>query len=328
MKITCIIPVYKVESYLRLCVESLTHQTYQNIEIILVDDGSPDGSPELCEVLAGEDSRIRVIHKDNGGLSEARNVGLLAASGDYVVFVDGDDYWLSQDAMRQLVNEIRPELDFIGFNCSYYYPILDKYRPWVPYDVLLSSPVDKNTAMTELVKSGTFPMSACLKLLKRSFLVDNNLFFKKGQIAEDIPWFINILEKTSRCCFVNMYIYAYRQNVVGSITHTNDRRSFDSLFDIFKTELLKIEKRSFNEEAKNALKSFLAYEYCILLTYLRDFDRGEQNTFREKLYSYKSILNFTDNPKVRKASVVYRFLGIRATEFVLGLYQNYRRKRM
>ena len=322
MKISCIIPVYKVEAYLRQCVESLTHQTYRDIEIILVDDGSPDGSPHLCDTLASEDSRIKVIHKENGGLSDARNAGLLAATGEYVVFVDGDDFWLDNNALQQLVDVVKPELDFIGYNCSYYYPDSETYSAWVAYDEVLEKPTDKNTAMRTLAKSGTFPMSACLKLMKRSFLIENKLFFKKGQIAEDIPWFINVLDATKKCCFVNQYIYAYRQNVVGSISNTRGRKSFDHLFDIFKTELSLVESRSFNEEAKNALKSFLAYEYCILLTY-----KGIDKKTKRELLNYKDVLAYDRNPKVKKASRFYKTFGIGATTFALNVYQWIRRNR-
>lgn len=322
MKVSFIVPVYKVEAYLRQCIESLTHQTYRVIEVILVDDGSPDSSPQLCDTLASEDARIKVIHKENGGLSDARNAGLLAATGEYVVFVDGDDFWLDNNALQQLVDVVKPELDFIGYNCSYYYPDSETYSAWVAYDEVLEKPTDKNTAMRTLVKSGTFPMSACLKLIKQSFLMKNKLFFKKGQIAEDIPWFINVLEATSKCCFVNQYIYAYRQNVAGSISNTRDRKSFEHLFDIFKTELSLIDSRSFSKEAKDALKSFLAYEYCILLTY-KDIDK---KTKRE-LLNYKDILTYDLNPKVKKASRIYKTFGISATTFALNVYQWMRRNR-
>ena len=322
MKISFIIPVYNVEAYLRQCVESLTSQTYQDIEVILVDDGSPDGSPQLCDTLASEDSRIKVIHKENGGLSDARNVGLLAATGDFVVFVDGDDFWMDNNALQHLVDAVKPELDFIGYNCSYYYPDSGIYSAWVAYDEALEKPVDKNTAMLTLVKSGTFPMSACLKLMKRSFLIDNKLFFKKGQIAEDIPWYINVLEVTKQCFFVNQYIYVYRQNVAGSITNLSGRRSFDNLFDIFKTELIKIEERLFSDESKRALKSFLAYEYCILLTY-KGIDKGT----RRELLKYKDILKYDVNPKVRRASKIYKYFGIKATVLALLTYQKIRHSR-
>ena len=322
IKVSCIIPVYKVETYLRQCVESMINQTYHDIEIILVDDGSPDSSPQLCDTMAFEDSRIRVIHKENGGLSDARNVGLLASTGDYVVFVDGDDFWQEHDAMERLVNFVKPELDFIGYNCSYYYTESQIFRDWVPYDEKLTNPTEKDDTMIALVKCGTFPMSACLKLMKRSFLLDNQLFFKKGQIAEDIPWFINVLDATSKCCFLNEYIYAYRQNVSGSITNTSGRRSFDNLFDIFKTELAKVNQRSFSEEAKLALRSFLAYEYCILLTY-----RGINKTTRKELLGYKEILKYDMNPKVKKASLLYNAFGIKITEMALLMYRVIRRNR-
>ena len=123
MTVSFIIPVFNVEHYLSQCVKSISCQTYRDVEIILVDDGSPDNSPALCDQLANEDSRIIVIHKINGGLSDARNAGLLKATGDYVVFVDGDDFWTKPEALEQLmlIAEKHQECDFIGFNCSYYF---------------------------------------------------------------------------------------------------------------------------------------------------------------------------------------------------------------
>ena len=90
--ISIIVPVYKAEKYLSRCVDSILGQTYKDLEVILVDDGSPDGSGVLCDAYAAKDSRVRVIHKENGGVSTARNVGLDAAGGDYISFVDSDDY--------------------------------------------------------------------------------------------------------------------------------------------------------------------------------------------------------------------------------------------
>jgi glycosyltransferase involved in cell wall biosynthesis len=91
--ISVIIPVYKVEAYLTVCVESVLAQTYEQLEIILVDDGSPDNCPKICDEFAARDSRIRVIHKENGGLSSARNAGIDAARGEYLAFLDSDDLW-------------------------------------------------------------------------------------------------------------------------------------------------------------------------------------------------------------------------------------------
>lgn len=111
-KVSVIVPIYKVEQYLDRCVRSIRNQTYQNLEIILVDDGSPDGCPQMCDEYANEDSRIKVIHKANGGLSDARNYGLDAATGDYISFVDSDDYIHRQmyESMLQAAEDYQADI--------------------------------------------------------------------------------------------------------------------------------------------------------------------------------------------------------------------------
>lgn len=94
--ISVVVPVYNVEQYLEQCVESIRQQTYRNLEIILVDDGSPDNCPKICDILAQKDKRIKVIHKENTGTADARNIGVEQANGDYIIFVDGDD-WIHKD---------------------------------------------------------------------------------------------------------------------------------------------------------------------------------------------------------------------------------------
>lgn len=324
MKISFIIPVYNVAKYLHQCVRSILEQNYHDIEVILVDDGSKDESPAICDAFAEQDKRVKVIHKENGGLSDARNAGLKAATGEYVVFIDGDDFWLSKDDLSGLmaVAEKQPEADFIGYNCKYFYPDTNAYFPWVFYCDKLYKPVDKNMAMIELVKSGTFPMSACLKLMKREFLIKNDLFFVKGQIAEDIPWFINVLDKCEKCSFVNQYVYAYRQNVAGSITNVSGDKSFRSLLNIVETETEKVAGRSFNKEAKEALYSFLAYELSILMTY----PNIDGETFK-KLKSYSWLIDYDTNPKVKKVKLFKRFWGLTLTVQLLKLYQKKRRSK-
>lgn len=327
MKVSFILPIYNVEKYLGECVGSLLQQTYRDFEVVLIDDGSPDNSPALCDAYAEKDSRVRVVHKQNGGLSDARNAGLAVAKGDYVIFVDSDDFWVGKDSLKQLMEVVdaHPECDFIGFNCSYYYPDSNTYSKWVAYDEKLAKPTDRDTSMCSLVASGTMPMSACLKIISRKSLIAMGLTFKKGQLSEDIPWFIDLLEGCKKCMFVNQYVYAYRQNVCGSITHSGGEKSFQNLFEILKAELDKIEKRSFNDVAKKSLYSFLAYEFCILLSMLSSL--AESKKLRKELYEYKWLLQYTDNPKVRMTSKVYQMFGIRSAELSLRVYNVIRKLR-
>ncbi len=115
-KISVIVPVYKTETYLDRCIENIVNQTYNNLEIILVDDGSPDNCPEICDNWAARDSRIKVIHKENGGVSSARNAGLDAATGDYIGFVDGDDY-PDSDMYSYLLSGFDDAIDIV--RCTY-----------------------------------------------------------------------------------------------------------------------------------------------------------------------------------------------------------------
>ena len=114
--ISIIVPIYNVEAYLERCLDSLVGQTYSNIEIILVDDGSTDHCPEICDIWERKDPRIKVIHKENGGLSDARNVGIKKVSGDYIIFVDSDD-WLHRD-MIKILADIRMETNADIVECK------------------------------------------------------------------------------------------------------------------------------------------------------------------------------------------------------------------
>lgn len=322
MKVSFILPIYNVEKYLSECVESILAQTYSDFEILLVDDGSPDNCPVLCDEWAKKDSRIKALHKPNGGLSDARNYGLEHAQGDYVVFVDSDDFWVNKECLQRLMNVVdaHPECDFIGFNCSYYYSDTKTYNKWVAYDESLSKPTDKNTVLCSLVASGTFPMSACLKILKRKALLEINLNFIKGLLSEDIPWFIDLLEWAKKCMFINDYIYAYRQGVVGSISNSFSERNFNSILRIIDNELQKLEGRTFNEKTKDYIKSFLAYELCICLGGLGQLDKSVRNEYYEKLKPYKWLLKFRQNPKVKKVSILNSLVGFRLTRFFLEFY--------
>lgn len=316
MKVSIVIPVYNVKNYLYQCVESITSQNYGDIEIILVDDGSNDGSETLCDRLSQNDPRIKCIHKKNGGAASARNVGVNEAIGQYLLFVDGDDFWRDNTFLKKIMQIALENSDcnFINFNCSYYYPDLELFIDWKKYSPELLVSSDKNFVLSKLVQSGTVPMSPCLRLIKRDFYMENAIRFPEGTIAEDIPWFLDLMEASKKTMSINEYVYAYRQNVSGSVTNTSNFESFQNLFEIFKKELAKVDNRSFNDEAKAAIRSFLAYEYCILLTYKCSKED------RKELWTYKDVLRYTMNPKVKMVSWVYSLFGIRVTEWVLKLY--------
>ena len=121
MKISVIIPVYNTEKYLKECVESVLVQTYHNLEILLINDGATDSSPQICESYAKQDARIKLIYKENGGLSDTRNTGIKQCSGDYVLFLDSDDYWDDPKMVEKLANQMQQyPVDILNFRYKKY----------------------------------------------------------------------------------------------------------------------------------------------------------------------------------------------------------------
>ena len=321
--ISYIVPVYKVEAYIHTCVDSILGQSYRNIEVILVDDGSPDACPLICDEYAKVDQRIKVIHKQNGGLSDARNVGLMSATGDYVIFVDSDDFWMGTKNLESLVNEIEktPDCDFIGFNCSYYYQKNDKYSPWLSYQNLLWEN-DKNELIISLIKTGVFPMSAWSKIIRRDFLIRNHILFIKGLLSEDIPWFLQILNYAHKFRMVDLYVYAYRQEANGlSITHSFSVKHFNDIVWIIMYGIDYLKHSSFLPHTRNALLSFLAYQYCILWGSLYKLSNKEVRRLKRKeLKAYTWILQYTAHPKVKKSALIYALGGTNLLELLLTIY--------
>lgn len=177
--ISTIIPVYNVDNYLPKCVDSIINQTYQNLEIILVDDGSPDRCPEICDEYAKKDKRIKVIHKKNGGLSDARNAGLEIAKGEYISFIDSDDYINEHmyEDMLSAIENVDADLCICGYD-----RVNDdgKIRSSAHFK---NAVLSQNDAFEMLVQGNVYFIVAWNKLYKR--IVFDKLLFRKGKIHED-----------------------------------------------------------------------------------------------------------------------------------------------
>ncbi len=214
--ISVIVPVYKVEDYLDKCVESIVAQTYTNLEIILVDDGSPDRCGEMCDEWAKKDSRIRVIHKENGGLSDARNAGMDIASGEYIAFVDSDD-WIHPcfiDSLRRVVKEHGAQIAACGVRFVY------GDRDTAEEKEIASAVVyTAEQALETLIYGKGFRAVAWNKLYHRS-LVENERF-PVGKYHEDEYFSYKIIGKADKLAFVETEMYYYLQRssgIMGSVS--------------------------------------------------------------------------------------------------------------
>ncbi|MEF2838208.1 MAG: glycosyltransferase [Oscillospiraceae bacterium] len=211
--LSVVVPVYKVEAYLDRCVESIVNQTYTKLEIILVDDGSPDRCPELCDEWAKRDSRIRVIHKDNGGLSDARNTGIAAAIGEYLAFVDSDDY--IDHCMYETMIETMSRTN-AGIVCCGRYVVKGNVQ------ISLHS-MEKETVFTsqeaiqELLIGGSVEEATWDKLYRAELF--EGIYFPLGEINEDIVIMPTLLRRAEKIVHVGRPFYYYWQNS-ASITRS------------------------------------------------------------------------------------------------------------
>lgn len=203
--VSVIVPAYKVEKYLDKCVESIVEQTYKNLEIILVDDGSPDNCPSMCDSWAQKDSRIKVIHKENGGVSSARNAGIDAAEGEFIGFVDSDD-WLEPDMYECLVeNALKYDADIS--RCGYYvdWPDHTSYVGGMESKITLPDEIEARCEMLE-----TYHGTAALwNKIYRAALFDSLRIDESMKITED--WYINyiLLRRSKRTVYDAICKYHY-----------------------------------------------------------------------------------------------------------------------
>lgn len=289
LKVSVIIPIYSVEQYLKECVESVQKQTYKNIEIILVDDGSPDKSSELCDDMKRLDKRIKVIHKPNGGLSDARNVGVQNSTGNYIIFLDGDDFWDDDEAIKRLVERvIVTKTEVLNFSYKKYFEDTGEKIPY--FNDIREMPIElknKNQQMEFLTKRGLYIASACNKLIHRD-LLDEKMQFHKGIYSEDIEWCARLLVYAKSMDFVSESFYCYRQRK-NSITHTISKKKCDDLCD----NILKCIQFSdiAGENEKRFIRRYTAYQYG---TFFKVQAQSEEEAVDSILHlsQYKWILKY------------------------------------
>jgi len=294
--ISIIIPVYKTEDYLNDCVQSIFIQSFIDYECILVDDGSPDNCPSLCDDYAKNNTRIKVIHKKNGGLSDARNVGISQAVGKYIIFLDSDDKLMDNNTLRNLFNIIQEYKTDVILNVNFYEftdtggkSLINNFNK----DIVLGSP---KTILEYFHKAGMY-LAGCMFCCKKDYLIKNNLFFKKDILHEDEHWMPRVLFRTQKIAINRYPFYAYRVGRVGSITSQVTAKRLLSLFDIANDLLVwSKEEESYTKEGCAFMqeRAELLYDRVYELSdTIKLQDKKAYRSIQKKLYKmYKRMPNY------------------------------------
>jgi glycosyltransferase involved in cell wall biosynthesis len=288
-KVSVIVPIYKVEKYLKRCLDTIVNQSYPYLEIILVDDGSPDNCGSIAEEYAKADNRIIVIHQKNGGLSDARNTGMLHVTGEYILFVDSDD-WLENNMIEQMLNtSIKLKADVV--QSAFYYAYDDHLLFDQRYFNKGNPPFILNNIelMTELVANERVKNFAWGKLYKTKLIKD--IPFKKGVLFEDVFWAHQVMHRVKKYAILNQPLYYYFQRS-DSIVSTYTPKNLDIIEGLKERQYFieKYHKELTFQSYKVLLNTIFIHYNLLLLNRKKD----EGGSYRKELQTYvkKNYNNF------------------------------------
>lgn len=295
--ITVIIPIYNVEKYISKCMESLINQTYTNFEVLLINDGTKDNSIEETKKIIKDDSRFKIINKENGGQGSARNLGLKKAKGEYICFIDPDDF-VEKDYLKLMINKIEKENVDI---CITNFNMVDERGKIIKiiknkYQGSHSS----NQRLGDFLVSINFEVSPCNKIYKKKCL--KNIFFDEELYYEDFDLMYKIIYNTKKIYFCDEILYNYVQRNDSTSRGINKKKIKDKEKILKNMKEFLIEKKLYEKEKKNYIKSYLlnvilSNSYQILKYSDSPLDKIKKylkNKRIKKMFIYKNIFIFKD----------------------------------
>lgn len=285
VKVSVVIPVYNVEKYLRECVDSVLAQTMQDFEIILVDDGATDSSGSICDTYGANDSRICVIHRENGGLSAARNTGLDAAAGEYVYFLDSDDY-LADNTLERLCEKAEQEkADVVFFDASVFFdgcepdPKVYQYHRSREYT---SKP--GRAMLLELLDTDEYRTAVPLMLFRREYMVQHGLHFREGILHEDELFTFYVYHRNGQIAHCHEEFYARRMRPASIMTGASLVHRYNSIHTIYFELSALYRKGTCRDEAGRRYLARISRSVLAKYRQLSEEDRirnaEKQNAFR------------------------------------------------
>lgn len=300
-KISIIVPVYKVEQYIEKCIQSILAQTFKDFELILIDDGSPDKCGEICDSYAKKDSRIKVIHKSNGGQASARNLGIDIAKGDYIGFVDSDDY--IEPDMYSILYDICKSQNCDIANCSSIIHYKDNIVKNGGHSLIIHN---RNEAMKAIVEGILYDEVVWSKLFKRELL--NDIRFPEGIMYEDTAFMYKVIDKCTKVCCIGEAKYNYIKRDGSTMDRATKNLSIDSV--LVYNEMYSFISKNYPELSELVLLRLVNNAMLVLNLILNSNEGLKKN--RENYYTVIKILNkqFSKSIKIKNYPITVKILLI------------------
>lgn len=306
-----IIPVFNVEKYLPECLESISAQTFKNIEVIIVDDGATDYSARLCDAFCKDYAFSKVIHKKNNGISSARNIGLDVAVGEYIVFIDSDDYWNDARFLEVAYDYIvKEETDLLVIGKEKYFQDDNKHIIQIPKAELKG--ISQTERIQRLMQNNDYVASAWDKIVRREIIEREHLRFVIGQKSEDIEWCIKLLISQVSICLLKQAPYVYRKQNSTSLSSNIKRENLEDICNV-------IEKYSILYPNDPLILNFLAVQYVQWLLISNLVSDDEISDLLDRMRGRYYLLKYDWYPYVKFIGKL-RFLGFTIVRKILKLY--------
>lgn len=307
MKFSIIVPVYNVKDYLETCMNSLLRQDYLDYEILLIDDGATDGSGELCDRYQN-DTRVRVFHKPNGGLSDARNYGIERATGDYLVFVDSDD-WIEPSSLSEFSRVLynNPVADILVTRLieSFDDGKNDRYKDQDFEKYLEGERFTKERAFEWNCWKSQNSFPAPKYIVGRNFVTTHGLKFLKGRLHEDIDWTCNLWYLAEEYAGCSYPWYHHRMNREGAITASINTKHYIDMMEIASIHYKAKDKDSFHKDSFARIMGTL-YAW---LRYTKDLDNEDLQIIGASMQANNEIFSVAPELKHKLFVVIYKLFG-------------------
>lgn len=297
INLSIVVPVYNVEKYIQECISSLLEQTLENIEILVVNDGTKDRSIDIVRTF--NDERIVILEKENGGLSSARNYGLKHAKGEYVCFFDSDDFIDGKDSYKTMFEMAkRDDLDILNGVFSWYYSKNNIKRDSRYEFVAQKIPMTGREYLKKTLRCNNYLAIACTQIYKRKFLLENKLIFKEGIYHEDEEFTPRTLLKAKRVNVIPLNFYMYRQREGSIMSTKGNQKRINDLFNTIRELTDLIDK----EDDKELKFVFRSYMIGMVLVYAHMYRLKKVPKDLRKKYTYSKLK--------RNISIKLRLLNI------------------
>lgn len=295
------------------------NQIFSDWELLLVDDGSPDASGALCDKLSLVDARIKSYHKPNGGAASARNLGVKQATGDYLLFLDSDDYWDSADFLEKVSNKLQEEKpDICLFGCmDEFAGTNQRIQSRGHYDTAIFQSQNKGEILNHLISAGEFPGSCWIMAVNREFYAANHIEFPEGNRAEDIDWLMQILTAAGTFSCLTDAFYVYNKNQSTSITGTAGLKSIQSILSTANKWSVLLQKAQY-KDCYTALNSYLVFEFMTAVLLYDGLSKEEKKCCAQDFKNTKLDFAHVLGRKIQLSGLFYRIFGLKLTSKILN----------